>query len=431
MDRKREMMRIFSFGFMFASLFLWGSNSLWAVYAPEPKSGGRFFHAKGTRSADEYEYMGRTGTRQFENYYYGRPEYGDGVRYEALHLKPYASYTGEYDSNVFLTDDNTEGDYISRLNWGLDAEVPMQEGKYLIGGGVHSESEWFAEHGGENNTDWIYQGEAEANFNHFSIEVFEEFRDNSSRAGNELTEREERAENYLNGLITIPFAEFFLETEVSHYHLEFDDAARQFFDRQEFRTIPRIGFNVGDRTQVLAEYDLTFINYDAGDRDGTAHQGSLGARGFLGDGDLVSYQVWAGWQFRNYDSGDDFNGFTFRSDVEYRRSEVSRFFFEANRLPVESVSVSNSFIVRHEIAGGWRRQLSERLRGELRGGVGFYDYAGDRFDFFWEPGVRVDYRLPGDFASLFAEYRFTARHSDAANQDYLRHIANGGIRFEL
>lgn len=429
MNSKRLTVRMLGLMMSFSALVLFGSTSVWAVYAPEPQSGGRFFNSKGTRSANEYQYMGRTGNRQYEDYL------GKGYQYEMLHLKPYAGYTGEWDTNVFLEDDDTDQDYINRLNWGLDAEVPMEDGKYVLGGGVHSESEWFAEHSSENHTDWIYQGSAEMNFNSFSVALFEEFRDTSSRADSELTTRTERNENYLDALITIPFGEFFQETEVSHYNLEFDDSTGMgIFDRQEFRVIPRVGINVGDRTQVLTEYDWTHIDYDTNnDRNGMAHQLAAGVRGFLGAGDLVTYQAWAGWQFRNYNSDlrDDFSGFVFRSDVEYRRTEFSRFAFEIHRAPVESVTTNNSYIVRNELAARWRRQISERLSGELRGGLGFYDYSDGRLDFYWEPKVKLDYLLPGNFARLFTEYRFSGRNSDVSDRDYARHLLNAGIRFEV
>ncbi len=402
----------------------------WAVYPPEPQSGGRFFSSKGTKGAQEYRYLGRTGVlRDYEDYYYGK-----GLKHEIFNVRPYLSYTGDWDSNVFLTDDDEASDYISRLNWGADGEMVMEEGKYVLSSGIHSESEWFAQHGDENHTDWVYQLGGEMNFTHFQVKVFEEFQRTVNRAGTELTNRLARNENYLSGLITIPFGQFFHETEVSHYKLEFRDPVLDLFDRQEFRVVPRLGMDVGDRTQALVEYDITNINYDSSeDRNGDAHQVALGARGFLGEGDLVTYQAWAGWQVRNYDSDarDDFSGFVFRSNVEYRRSELSKFYLEANRRPVESVSTTNSYIVRNEVAARWRRQITEKLGGELQGFVGFDDYSNGRLDFYWEPGTRLDYLLPGNVAHLFTEYRYTGRHSDASNSDYMRHLVSFGIRFEV
>jgi hypothetical protein len=429
MDRKRQTLRMLSFAMSLVALTFFGSASVWAVYAPEPKSGGRFFNAKGTLADDEYRYLGRTGERRYDDPYYGK-----GINVEGVRVNPYASYTGEWDTNIFLEEDNRDADYISRLNWGTDAEIPLEDGKYVFGGGVHSESEWFAQHGGENHTDWTYQGAAELNFNRFSLELFEQLQRTVNRVGNELTNRQDRYENYLSGLLTIPFADFFQETEVSHYNLEFRDPSQGMFDRQELRVIPRIGINVGDRTQALMEYGWTYINYDdVDDRNGMAHQLALGVRGLLGQGDLVNYQAWAGWQFRNYNSDNrqDFSGFVARGEVEYRRTELSRFFINANRSPVESVTTNNSFIVRNEIAGGWRRQLAERLWGEVGAGIGFYDYSSDRFDFYWEPKVRLDYVIPNTFARLFTEYRYTARHSDVGNQDYGRHLWNAGVRLEV
>ncbi len=419
---------------IFAVLAFHGAPISWAVYAPEPKSGGRFFESKGTKSAADYQYLGRPGERVYDDYYdYYR---GKGLQLEMLKLRPYLGYTGEWDTNIFLEEDDPNQDYISRLNWGAEAEIPMEDGKYNVFGGIHSESEWFAENNQENHTDWIYQLGTTLNFNSFSLEVFEDLRRTVNRAGSELTGREDRWENYIMGLLTIPMGEIFSETEVSHYLLNFRDDAREAFDRDEFRVIPRIGWNAGDRTQVLVEYGITDIDYkELDDRNGMSHALSLGARGFLGQGDLVSYQAWGGWEIRNYNSDmrEDFSGFIFRGDLAYRYSEQSKFFLETSRRPEESVSETNSFISKNDIAARWRRQLTESLGGEVRGAMGFYDYSSGRFDFYWEPGAKIDYLLPGRFrfAHLFTEYKFTARHSDAANADYFRHRWNFGVRAEI
>ncbi|HTL46986.1 MAG TPA: outer membrane beta-barrel protein [Verrucomicrobiae bacterium] len=408
---------------------LWSSTMALAVYAPEPQSGGRFFKSKGTKSAEEYRYLGRTGLRPED--YYDSP----GLTYEGVRLKPYVGYSGDWDTNVFLTERDRSQDYINRLNWGTDVEVPLDAQKHLLYGGVHSESEWFAKNSSENHTDWVFQGGGQFNFNNFSLDLHEEFRDTVDRSNSELTARTERYENYLDGVLTIPFGQMFSETEVSHYNLEFDDEANQVFDRYELRISPRIGVNVGDRTQALVEYQLTNINYNKiEDRNGDAHQISLGLRGFLGQGDLVTYQVWGGWQVRNYDSDlrDDFTGPVWRADIEYRRSEISRFYASTKREPVESVTVNNSFITRTDLEVGWRRKLSERITGTLAGASAFHHYSNGRLDFLWEPKVGVDYLIPGRVgARLYTDYRWSARHSDADNQDYERSLLSFGIRAEV
>ncbi len=402
----------------------------WAVYSPEPRSAGRYFQAKGTRASEAYLYQQSTGTpRSFSEY-----EYGEGLRAGNLWVDPYVGYTREYDSNVFLTENAQKEDWINRLNWGVDAEAPFEDGKYVVRGGVHSESEWFNRFDDEDHTDWIYQLGTELNFNQFQLEVFEEHRRTVSRAGNELTRRIARKENYLVGLLTIPFGEFFSETEVSHYDLVFRDPAFDNSDRDELSFYPRFGVNVGDRTQVLTEYGYTNVNYDnAEDRNGDVHQLAAGLRGFLGEGDLVSYQAWAGWQIRNYDSNsrDDFSGFIFRSDLQYRPNDRTRVIAEVNRLPVESVSNTNSYIVRNTAAISFQRQFAERILLDLGASTGWWDYSDSRDDFYFEPKARVEYLLPGNIVTLFTEYIFSGRESDAGQQDYNRHLWNFGVRAEM
>lgn len=415
--------------------------SAWAVNRPEPESGGRYFPGKGTHAGAEYaEYVGdrvnasssygRTETSSFED-----QRYADGLKLGALNMRPYLGYIGEYDSNIFLTEDDEDQDYISKLLGGVDAEVVVQDGKYVMTGGVQSFSEWFADQGSQNHSDWAYQLAAEAHWSGLDLRVYDEFRDTSARSSNDLTDRAQRYENLLGGLATLPFGQFFLETEVLDFIVNFDeDSGRQLFDRHEFSVYPRIGINVGSKSQLLLEYGYIDINYrNQDDRDGVANQAQLGMRGFLGESNLVSYQVWGGWQFRNYESDalKDFQGFIGHGEVSYQPVARTRFSLQAVRRPEESLNTGQSVYTRNEIGFRVRQQIAEQWFVNGRAGAGLNRYSSGRDDFLWEPSVGLEYILPGNIISLFAEYKFSARQSDTDNRDYNRHIANFGIKASL
>ncbi|MFZ5802850.1 MAG: outer membrane beta-barrel protein [Candidatus Omnitrophota bacterium] len=408
---------------------LCGPQSGWAVYAPEPQSGGKYFRAKGTMAAKDYTYLGRTGTRDFEDYYYG-----DGVRAGNVKIQPRISYTREYDSNIFLTPTDRQSDWINRLDWGIDAEAPLNEGQYVLYSGVQSLTEWFVGHDDQNHTDWIYQGGAQANYNHFSVEVFEDFRRTVDRAGTELTQRIDRKENYLTGLLTVPLARFFFENEISHYNLEFRDPGQKIGNRWELREIPRIGMDIGDRTQALFEYAIMPIRYDEqSDRNGLSQQPAVGLRGFLGKGDLTAYQAWVGWENRSYDSSrrKDFSSVVFRGDIRYRPSDLTELSAEVSRRPEESVTETNSYISRNDLSLRYRRKVTDYGVFHAGGTAGLYDYSSKRFDSFWQAFSKAEVLLPGKFASVFGEYRFSQRHSNQSGNDYVDHIASFGVKLEM
>lgn len=417
---------------LFSLTFL--SNPAFAIYPPQEQSGGQYFPGKGTRAAQDVLIDEST------DYSYAKSEDGPfdyqrdakGVRLGIAEIRPSLAYVGEYDSNIFLTEDDREDDYISRLLGGVDVYVPMQDKKYVVMGGVHNETEFFADHSGENHTDWTYQLAGEANFNNANIAVYEEFKDTSERSDSELTQRVQRYQNSLGGILTVPFGEFFSETEVSDFILNFTDSANfNRFDRHEFSVYPRLGMNVGKKTQALVEYGYTHISYDEqDDRDGNAHQALAGVRGLLGDGDLISYQLWGGWQFRYYDGSglDDFNNFVAHGQMVYKASEITKIILEGIRRPEESMENGQTFYTRNELGLRVKRQIAEDWFASARFGTGFNHYNNDRLDFIWEPGVGLEYVLPGKILSLFTEYKFTGRNSDDSTRDYGRHIANFGVK---
>lgn len=404
------------------------ARPLWAVYSPDPQSGGTYFYAKGTKSAQDYRAQGRTG-RPTTDYYYGK-----GLTTGPVTFKPMVGYAGEFDSNVYFEDNDEEQDYINRFMWGLDADLPFNyKGEHKLFAGVQNQYEWFVNEGNQDHVDWLFQGGGQFNFAPFSLEVYEQFNDTSERAGTELLTRVDRNENFVSGILTIPLAQMFVETEVNDFNVSFDDAPFDRLDRNEFSVFPRLGVNVGTRTQALAEYGYTNINYDDDALSGDANQVSAGVRGFAGAGDLISYQLWGGYDWVNYDESarENFDGVIARGQMIYKISERTKVIADGNRKPVESVTSNGLFFVRNEISLKLRQQIAERFFASVRALGGWNQYVTNRDDWYWDPGVGLEYVLPGNILSIFSEYRYTGRETDANNLDYMRHLATLGVKAEV
>lgn len=421
------MKTVFRITLVLVWLFSFGHH-VFAVYPPESQSGGTYFYAKGTKSAEDYRAQGRTG-RPTTDYYYGK-----GITTGPLTIKPMIGYAGQFDSNVFFEEDNTNKDYVSQLNWGIDGDLPFDyHGQHRLIAGVQSGSEWFAKESKQNHTDWTFQGGGQFHFAPFSLEVYEEFKNSSDRSGNEFVERVERNENFVTGLINVPLSQVFIETEVSDFNVTFDESKFEGLDRNEFAVFPRFGVNVGTRTQALAEYGYTNINYDNNALSGDANQVSVGLRGFAGTGDLISYQIWGGYEFINYDGSarENFNGAIGRGQLIYRLSERTKVIVDASRKPVESVTSTGLYYVRHEVSAKVRQQILEQFFATVRALGSWNQYVTTRDDFYWDPGVGLEYILPGNMVSIFSEYRYSGRESDQSNLDYMRHLATLGVKVEV
>lgn len=226
---------------------------------------------------------------------------------------------------------------------------------------------------------------------------------------------------------------FFIETEVSDWNLDFQDKAFKGSDRNEFRVFPRLGVNVGANTQALVEYGFTNLNYEVEDRSGTSNELSVGVRGLLGE--YLSYQAWGGFEVRTYDqdSRNRYAGFIGRGELVYQPSDFTRIALEAHRRVVESVSQSQSYYVNNEVSLKLRRQLMEKLYANARGTMRLNNYDTERDDFYIEPAVGLEYILPytDNIASIFGEYRWRVRESDTSNNDYHGQLIDMGVKAEF
>lgn len=402
------------------------------VYAvtPEPKSGGKFFQSKGTKAEETYEEQGRAGTPGYE--------YGKGFQVWQILLKPLVQYAHRWENNIFLEENGRKEDHINNLVAGLNGELPLVGGQHLLTGGYEADIEWFERYDDQDHTDHKINGGLELNFVPFSLNVQEEYKRTVSRADTEFTDRVSRDENTLNGLLEVPFAAFFLETEVNDYDVDYRDETNSVFDHHEFRIYQRAGVDVSPNTQGLVEYGFTDIHYNkVDDRDGQANQVMLGLRGFFTE--RISYQLWGGAQWRIYeeDTRPDFNGFVMRGAMLYEISELSSITLKGDRTPIESTFDDQSFYVRNKGSLVWRQQIAERLFLNTDGSVSYNEYSRitvrnntekTRRDYVWGAGVGLEYLMPNDIVSFFGEYRYAARDSNTALLDYDNQIVNVGVK---
>lgn len=396
------------------------SEMVFALYTPEPASGGRFFRSKGTKAAQDYLTYMEIQDR------YRIPTYVKGVDLGPVHLRPYIDYTREWDSNVFLSDDNEKSDWINRLNAGGDFEIPIDGGQHLIYGGGHSATEWFSRFDDQDHSDFLFQGGFQLNFSSFRLGAQEQFERTSSRSRTEFTERTKRNENTIRGLLEVPLAQMFLETEIIDYDVDFRQSQSSQFDHHEFSVLPRVGFDLASEHQILGELGYTNLSYDNENRDGDVLAPMVGLRGKLTE--LISYQIWNGVQFRNYDERDNYVGYAARGALFYDTADQkSQVRLMANRQPVESTFQDNSYYVRNELDVQFRQNIGERFNVYLGWLMQFNNYEGTREDFVWEPRVRGEVFIFREIVTLFGEYRFTGRGSNTSGQDYGRHLTNFGV----
>jgi len=412
---------------LLAVILVYSNSAVWAKL-PEPKSGGKFARGKGTRY--EYSYQGRTGGPVYD--------YGRGFQVGEAHIRPFVQYIHEWDNNVFYEENGRQEDNIDRLTGGATVELPIDAGQHVLYGGYIGNVEWFNRFTSEDHTDHTATGGLKLNLLPYSLYLENVFQRTTDRPDTEFTSRTKRDENSVEALLEVPFAQFFLETEINDFDVDYRDEPLVIFDHHTFKIYQRAGIDVAPSTQGLVEYAYMDIDYSGtGDRNGDAHEAALGVRGFF-LGERLTYDAWVGAQWRGYnvESQPDYNGVVVRSGLLYDITDVSYVTLKFRRRPRESTFI-DSFYVQNRFEFRWRQQVYERLFFNTSEGLDYNEYSrnstsgGDsetRRDYVWHATLGLEYILPNDLVSIFVEYGFNARESNTALLDYDAQSVRFGVR---
>lgn len=409
------------------------ASSSWA-YIPEPKSAGSFVAGKGTKAEETYETM------------QGAPiyTYGKGLQLGPVHVKPSVDYRFGWEDNVFREEDVKKSDYHHNLFTDLSAELPLDGGQHLLTGAWRTFSQWYDRYDSQDHTDHTLYGSLTLNYASFTLGIEDTLYRTEERAETEFTSRVERYENIFRSLLQVPFASFFIESEVLNLTVDYSEVVNEIFTHNDFTYFQRVGVDVGPETQALVEYGYKSIDYDESpfNRDADAHQISGGLRGLLTE--LIAYQVWLGGQFRQYDldSLQDFDGVVFRAALTYTPTETSTWTLKGEREPQESTFDGQNFFVRNRIQLGWQQQIMERLFWNSKGSLGYHEYsrisvrAADgiertRRDIAWNASTGLEYKMPNDIYSFLVEYRIDSRESNLNGLDFDAQAITAGVRAQF
>src|SRR3989338_2623372 len=259
-----------SFKQIFVVACLLATTSVAFAALPEIKSEGKFVQGKGTKASEAHE------KRMSEPFY----EYGRGIQVWEMHIIPTVDYSYNWDNNIFLEESGRRSDMFHRLSAGLTGELPLGGGQHVLSSSYLADAEWFQSHSDQDHFDQTFGLGAELNFVPFTLAVDDSYRKTVDRADTEFTTRVTRDENVARGLLEIPFASFFLETEVYDLDVDYRLPEDSVFDHHDFTVFQRVGFDVAPSTQLLAEYGYENLDYPKfGERNGDANQAVLGLRG--------------------------------------------------------------------------------------------------------------------------------------------------------
>jgi hypothetical protein len=356
-------------------------------------------------------------------------------------IRPMSRVQLQYDSNVFLAENDEKGDWTTTFDVGAEAEMKM--GKVnLIAGYVFGMNRFF-EYENQNSNNHTAIAKADWELANFDIIVGNKFKKFSDRSGTEETRRIARKKNILSAdVITTKLGkvgfdsgyDFIVEDYTSNELLTINgqdvtyreaESRREHVLREEFthRTFPK--------TSLVAEADGGVIEYKNDYRsDSYFLQGLAGLKGEVFKESVATLKV--GYRYQDYDKAGykDFSGIVLRGSISKKFGVKNTVSSTVERSVDESVYDNMNYYVLNHAGLGYVYQHNDKLSAHFAGSFQRNQYPTEttedgitakRHDdiYMGACGLRYDVR---QWLTAAASYQFTERRSRFDSFDYVDHL---------
>lgn len=365
-------------------------------------------------------------------------------------LRPMSRFQMQYDSNVFLTNDDEKGDWVA--TWDIGAEAEMKMGDVNLLAGYVFDMNRFFEYSNQDSYNHTAIAKADWELTNFDIVVGNKFKKFSDRSGTEDTRRIARRKNVLSAdLITTRLEkigfdtgyDFIIEDYTSDdlltirgQNVTYRDAESrdEHVFREEFthKTFPK--------TSLLAEVDGGLIDYDNDYRsDSYFVQGLAGLKGEVFKESVATLKV--GYRYQDYDQEfyKDFSGIVLRGDIAKKFGEKNTVSLTAERSVEESVYDDMNYYVLNHIGLGYVYQHNDKLSAHFAGSFQRNQYPTEttedgvtakRHDniYVGACGLRYDIR---QWLTTAVSYQFMERDSRFDTFNYVDHLFSWSVAVQF
>jgi polysaccharide biosynthesis protein VpsM len=366
-----------------------------------------------------------------------------GLALGPFRLLPSLEFSVEYDDNILLTKTDKLDDIIFHIIPGITLELPSR--KYAIRLGYQADILRYADNTDLDTVHHQALADARVNFNFgLGLRLTDRFLITDDFAGfpvPELTERVERWENTLDvGADYTVRERYTFDINYRWFMVDYkDDPDFNQFDRDDHTIAGTFFYRILPKTSILGEIDYNIVRYDepavAADRDSDAWRFLVGIKGDLTA--KTSVQLRIGWEWRDYDNRQDWDGLVAEGHIIWKYREPSEIRLFGGRANVESLFEGTNYYV--STYGGLevRHFLSERviLRARALGGVNEYPEdptlgvgSADRTDHFIEAGASVKYQMRRWLAFELG-YNFLWLNSNFDEFDYTDNRVKASVIF--
>ena len=370
-----------------------------------------------------------------------RPDYDAlGIRRGVFLIYPQVDAGLTYDSNIFA-DDSDEEDLILSVAPSVTAQ--SQWSRHEIEATLDAEGAAYVDHNDANYLDvgGRVAGRFDISRASFARGIVEAGREHEDFASPDEVNRNETTNvfRYLVGAdYRRTFNRVYVQPGFRVQRIDFEDGDVNFRDRTRYLAALRAAYALSARLRLLAVGEYDIVRYDEQlvlDRDNMGIAGRVGVEAELSG--LLFGELTAGFVHRTYsdDDLDDVNGPSVVGALTYNVTPLTSITATA------AAAVEETTVVFEDDAASSQRSTSatvevfhELRRNILLSGEAGYirdDFTGTgRTDDTYALGVGAEYFLNRNL-SLFGNYRFSSRSSDADDAEYDRNVVFVGVNARL
>ncbi|MBM4016522.1 MAG: hypothetical protein FJ293_16375 [Planctomycetes bacterium] len=356
------------------------------------------------------------------------------LKFGAVELLPKFDEQLVYDDNLFLTENDREGDFILRSGIGLLADYRFGQGAHRLSAGGDATRHTFLGDDADDFTETLLSAQLELTFRRLAFALGNRFEDRTDPLLSVFTGKIERTINTVHGRAGWNDDDRKFELRGQRSTTEYDDDAFTTFDRDEDLLALEGAQLVDEDAWAFARIDLLARSFDQGamnDMDGVA--ASVGLR--MKRGDDIDGMARLGLRAERFDDGvaTDSDDSAISPELEARlrwwlvRSAALELRVERT---TEFSPVSNyQTATRGEAT--WMQQLEQRLSARLGGGIEHVDPSSTDPTFFrYTLGAGLRYAVLEN-ADLTLAWRLRLRNTSAANGDYTGNQLTLGFSLRL
>jgi len=367
--------------------------------------------------------------------------FSSAFAFEQGHWKLEPGFKAEerWDSNIFYDRDDEKSDFITILTPSLAGEFGFgDEGKHKLSADYKVDLGIFAEYHDQNYGNHDTNQRLFLDLEDYTVELKNNFKFTSSRAGTEFEHRNLRREDGFDAILGWHFNKLDFETGYRLYIVDYISDTLESLNRRENSGWIAGYMEIAPKTKALLEFTYKNLDYpDASGRDGNAYRGMAGVKGEITP--KLTGIAKAGYKYKKYEdsTNDEFSNAVAHMDLIYAFSDRLDFIGTYNREPFESTYTSNNYYTGDHFTGAMNYKFGNGFIAKFDSMYYYNQYpeiaTGEtekRKDHEWASGIGLDYQVK-EWLLTGAGYRFHRRDSNIGTRTYDQHVISlfGSVKF--